>query len=123
MNRHTPGLGGHLLWLLGGLLGGFGVVSLPSIGMFLLAGAALVLILAGVVSRGRGWPLPLVGAAVPMFWVAWLHRGGPGTRCWEGETTSGCDELLNPWPFALAGLALLGLAVGLLFASRRTNNA
>lgn len=122
MNRRARDLGDQLLWLLGGFLGALGVVSLPSIGMFLLAGAIVVLIVAGAVSRGRGWPLLLIGAAAPMFWVAWLHRGGPGMRCWETQTASGCEELLNPWPFALAGLLPFGFAVGLLITGRVRRN-
>ena len=108
----------RFLWLLGGFLLVFGVVSLPSIGMFVLPGAVVVMILAGVLSRGQGWPLFLIGAALPMFWVAWLHRGGPGIRRWQGQTSSGASELLNPWPFSIAGVVLLTLAVLLILRRR-----
>lgn len=110
---------GWPLWLVGGLLASLGVVSLPSIGIFLLGGALLILLAAAAWARPRGMPLVLVGAAAPLLWVGWLHRGGPGQRCWQGGRTSGCTELLDPWPFVLAGLVLAAAGLVLLVAVRR----
>lgn len=109
----------RVLWLVGGLLLGLGVASLPSIGLFLIPAGILVLLLVGIVGRGRGWPLVLLGLAAPPLWVAWLHRGGPGERCWETPTTRGCEELLNPAPWLAAGLFLLLLFILALALSRR----
>lgn len=95
------------LWLLGGILVGFGVASLPSIGLFLLPAGVLMLTLTGVLGRGRGWPFIFPGIALPLLWVAWLHRGGPGERCWETSSAMGCDGLLDPRPWLIAGLILL----------------
>lgn len=111
-------VGGPLLWLLSGSLVALGVLSLPSIGLFVLPAAIGVLILAGVLSGGRGGPLLLVGAALPLLWVAWLNRGGPGERCFTRGAVRGCGDLFDPWVFALPGLVLLVLGVGLLLAGR-----
>jgi len=97
--------------VLGGFLVGFGLLSIMSIGVFVLAGAVVVLIAARALSPGRGVRSVFVGAALPFFWVVWLNRGGPGMRCWESENSMGCSELLNPLPFLFIGLALVLVGV------------
>ena len=99
--------GAWLLWLLGGFLVGFGLLSIMSIGVFVLAAAVVLLIAARAWSAGRGVRLVLAGAGLPFFWVVWLNRGGPGEHCWESANASGCTELLNPLPFLLIGLVLV----------------
>ena len=108
----------QLLWLLGGAAVGFGIASLPSIGMFVLLGAVAILLAAGVTTRGQGWPLVLAGAALPFLLVAWLHRGGPGWVTYETATGGGGGELLDPRPWLFVGLGLL-VASGVLLALGR----
>lgn len=108
----------HLLWLVGGAALGLGVASLPSIGMFVLGGAVVVLVAAAIVTRGSGWPFVLAGAALPLLWVAWLHRRGPGWVTYETETGGGGRELLDPVPWLLAGLGLLVLSGTLMLLTR-----
>jgi len=117
-DRDRSGPGALMLWLVGGAALGLGVASLPSIGMLVLPGAVLILGAAGIVTRGRGWPLVLVGAALPLLWVAWLHRRGPGWVTYETDTGGGGSELLDPVPWLLTGLGLLILAGGLLLLTR-----
>jgi hypothetical protein len=50
----------------------------------------------------------LSGAGALLLYVAWVQRAGPGTTCWHTATASGCDEHLNPIPWLLAGVAMLG---------------
>lgn len=110
----------QLLWLVGGAAVGLGIASLPSIGMFVLAGAAVILVAAAVVTRGSGWPLVLTGAALPLLWVAWLHRKGPGWVTYETVNgVSGGSEQLDPRPWLLVGLGLLVLSALLLVLVRR----
>lgn len=110
----------QLLWLVGGAAVGFGVASLPSIGMFVLLGAVPVLLAAGFATRGQGWPLVLAGAALPLLWVAWLHRGGPGWVTYETQDgVSGGGELLDPRPWLLVGLGLIAASSVLLALDRR----
>lgn len=114
----TFGGAGGLLWLLGGAMVGYGVLALPSIGLFVLPVAIVVLLLAGAVTEGEGGPLLLVGAALPWFWVTGRNIGGPGQECWETETGGGCRDLFDPWAFGIPALVLLVLGVGLLVLGR-----
>lgn len=116
--RDRSGPGGLMLWLAGGAALGFGVASLPSIGMLVLPVAVVILVAAGIVTRGQGWPLVLAGAALPLLWVAWLHRRGPGWVSYETDTGGGGSELLDPVPWLLTGLGLLLLAGVLLLLTR-----
>lgn len=109
----------QLLWAVGGAALALGIASLPSIGMFVLLGAVVILVAAGVVTRGSGWPLLLAGAALPLLWVAWLHRRGPGWVTYETDTGGGGSELLDPVPWLLAGVGLLILSGALLLLARR----
>lgn len=58
----------------------------------------------------------LAGLSLPVLYVAWLNRGGPGTVCHTLEGGEGCTEEWSPWPFL--GVATLCLAAaGLLLRS------
>ena len=39
--------------------------------------------------------------------IAFAHRHGPGMVCWQTSTAAGCDEYLDPGPWAIAGFALV----------------
>lgn len=109
-SRDRSGPGGLVLWLVGGAALGFGFASLPSIGMLVLPVGVIILVAAGIVTRGQGWPLMLAGTALPLLWVAWLQRRGPGWVTYETDTGGGGSELLDPVPWLLTGLGLLLLA-------------
>lgn len=115
MNRSS---GRSWLWLLGGVLLGFGIVSLPSIGLLVLPVAALVILASAVWARPRDSSLALVGASLPFLYVAFRHRGGPGRRCGEGDGFGWCAELLDPRPWLVIGLAFLVLGAGLFLANQ-----
>lgn len=110
----------QLLWLIGGTALGFGVASLPSIGLFVLPVGVAVLVAAGIVTRGSGWPLTLTGAALPLLWVAWRHREGPGWVTYETQDgVSGGGEVLDPLPWLLTGLGLIAASALLVVVDRR----
>ena len=118
-SQRRPGPWGYLWWTATGVLVGFGVVSLLTIGVFLLP-AGMVLAVVGSVwgpLRNRS-VIALVGglAAAPLY-LAWLNREGPGTVCeaLEDEVTS-CSDRWSPWPFLAVATALL--AVGIFGAVR-----
>lgn len=115
--RNVGGAGG-LLWLLAGAMVSYGVMALPSIGLLVLPVAIVVLLVAGAVTQGEGGPLLLVGAAVPLLWIAGKNWGGPGDRCWQTPSGGGCEELFDPWAFAIPGVVLLTLAAGLVVMGR-----
>jgi hypothetical protein len=87
-----------------------GVLSILTIGPFVLL---LSLMLCGWLlwRPGFGSALAglLTGAAVPVLYVAWLNRGGPGQVCTSESRAVSCTDEWSPWPF-------LGLAVVLALA-------
>ncbi|HEX3929658.1 MAG TPA: hypothetical protein VHW64_03065 [Nocardioides sp.] len=102
-------------WLVVGAVEGAAVLSILTIGPFLLL---LALILSGLllwrVDFGWGMAGMISGAALPVAYVAWLNRGGPGPVCSSyadgGQT---CTDAWSPWPFVGVAVALLvaGLVV------------
>jgi 4-amino-4-deoxy-L-arabinose transferase-like glycosyltransferase len=109
--KERPSLSAHAWWLTTGALTGLGVVSILTIGIFLLpAGIALGVV--GAVSprfRNRSALTILAGFALPMLYLAWLNRSGPGEVCNSASTS--CVEEWSPWPFAVIALLLLAAPV------------
>lgn len=108
--KRSRGIFSVVPWLLvGAVIVIFGL-SLPSVGLLVLAMAVF-----GAVVLSWGWGLPwlLVGAAMPVLWVAWKNRGGPGERCFETQNVSGCSELLDPLPWLVVGLVILTASAGI----------
>ena len=61
----------------------------------------------------------LTGAGVPLLWVAYLNRSGPGTTCWAHGGSSGCGEHLNPLPWLVIGLLLVAGGIAAFSRARR----
>lgn len=114
------GPAGFVLWLLGGAVFTFLGLSLPSA---LFIGLLLAVVFAAVLSWRSWLPGLLTGVSLPLLWVAWRHRSGPGWEAWWTPTGGGSQELLDPLPWLLVGAGLLVTAVGLVsvgfFARRR----
>lgn len=96
-------------WVVIGGLGCLGVLSLLTIGPFVLL-ATLMLTGLMLWRVDFGWAMAgmISGAAVPVAYVAWLNRGGPGEVCStyaDGGQT--CTDAWSPWPFAAVAVALL----------------
>jgi hypothetical protein len=49
----------------------------------------------------------LTGAGLPLLWVAYVQRQGPGTTCWHTASSVGCDQYLNPLPSLIVGITLV----------------
>jgi hypothetical protein len=65
-------------------------------------------LVASVGDRGRRSAFGLfTGAGLPLLWVAYVQRQGPGTTCWHTASSAGCDQHLNPLPWLIVGIALL----------------
>ena len=110
-----------LYWWLVGVLYGLGLVSVLTIGAYLLV-AAGVLTALGAVSRplrSGAWPLALAGAAAGPWTVGWLNRNGPGTVCEDVAGGVSCVDEWSPWPFAVAGLVAVAVGMGVLFVRSR----
>ncbi|WP_371671943.1 hypothetical protein OG985_32600 [Streptomyces sp. NBC_00289] len=97
-----------LAWLAIGAAAGLGVLTIPTIGPYvLLISVAAAL---GVATRRRsaaGLPGLLSGVGLPLLYVAYLNRHGPGTVCTTTATGQSCVDEWSPWLWLAAGGALL----------------
>jgi hypothetical protein len=96
-------------WALTGMAGALGFVSLGPI----LLGPAVIL--GGALSSrpaARRWRAGLpAGAGLVFLYIAYLQRHGPGTTCWHTGTAAGCDQSLDPIPWLVVAVLLLGWTV------------
>lgn len=60
----------------------------------------------------------LTGAGLPLVWVAYAQRQGPGTTCWHTASSAGCDQHLNPLPWLIVGITLV--LTGLIAQTRQS---
>ena len=89
-----------------------------SIGIFVLPCALIATFyLARRTPSARYTTGVLSGIGLPLLFVAFTNRNGPGLIC-AGDT---CGQQLSPWPWLLAGVlfVLLGPATYVLSAGRR----
>ncbi len=99
-------------WFVAGALYALAVLGMLTIGIFVLPIAiGLTVLLVRSPRASVGLPGLVSGLALPVLYVAYLNRDGPGDVC----TANGahCTEEWSPWPFVLVGVALLcaGIAV------------
>lgn len=105
-------------WCGAGSAGCFGVLTLPSVGPLVLLGTLLLCAwLLSVLGVGRAMAGCLAGAALPLLYVAWLNRDGPGVVCTSTPTTQTCGEESSPWP--LVATAVVFMVVGTVVYTRR----
>jgi hypothetical protein len=100
-------------WCVAGAAGCFGILSLLTVGPFVLLGT--LFLSAWLLWRFNfGWAMGglLSGAGLPVLYVAWLNRDGPGEVCTSTATSQTCTDEWSPWPFV--GLALVLAVAGLL---------
>ncbi|MGI5133995.1 MULTISPECIES: hypothetical protein [unclassified Streptomyces] len=102
-------------WLAVGAVGSLSLLTLLTIGLYLLL---VTIVAAGLLASRRGssagLPGVISGLGVPLLYVAFLNRGGPGTVCTTTATGQSCVDEYNPWFWLAAGVALLiaGIVVG-----------
>lgn len=115
------------LWFVGWFLvgGGFmlGMLTPLTIGVFVISAAVIAAIALARMHRPRGELLGLIsGLGVPLLYVGYLNRGGPGEVCTTARDGSqSCTEQWSPWPWVTVG-ALLVLAGVVLFARHRATS-
>lgn len=104
-------------WAVVGAAAALGIVSLGPFGL----GPALIGSAALSISRNARRSIPglLAGAGLVFAFIAYVQRRGPRTSCWHTATAGGCDQHLNPVPWLVIALLLLGAAV--LLQARRSN--
>ncbi|MET7731530.1 hypothetical protein ABZT02_09190 [Streptomyces sp. NPDC005402] len=116
----TAGWGWFLAWLLVGACGGIGLAAILTVGAALLVLAAVAAVL--LLRRGpvRAVVGGVSGLALPLFYLAYLNRGGPGEVCHAVSGGQTCTDEYTPVPFLAAGAALLlaGLVIHVMIGRR-----
>ena len=107
-------------WLAVGAGYGVSLLGAVSIGLFVLPLPVLAtVLLARRQSARAGLPGLVSGLGVPLGYVAYLNRSGPGTSCTTTTRPAGqrCVDESSPWPWlaVAATLFVLGLVAFLLW--------
>lgn len=113
VRRPGESWGAFAAWCVAGAGGCAGVLSILTVGAFVLL---VTLVLCGWLlwrqGVGPGLAGLLTGAALPLLYVAWLNRDGPGEVCTRSTTAVSCQDEWSPWPFVV--LALVAAVAGVL---------
>jgi hypothetical protein len=114
------------VWMLVGGAYAMVIAGAFTIGIFFIPPAVIATIfLVRKPSSRRGFPGLFAGLALPLFFVAYLNRSGPGLVCTTSQSTFGvsnsCGQEWNPWLFLAAGLILLGVGAGVFIIVSRRN--
>ncbi|HEV7524544.1 MAG TPA: hypothetical protein VGP92_06235, partial [Acidimicrobiia bacterium] len=117
--RSPPSWGWFVAWLFAGAACALALLSALTIGIFVLpfAGAAVVFL---ATRRGAtdGVAGLISGLGLPVLYVAYLNRNGPGDICTHTATSSSCTQESSPWVWFSLGVALVVVGV-VLFVRRR----
>ncbi len=110
-----------IAWMLVGAGYAFGVLAVLSIGAYvLLITVVATIVLATRAGNRVGLPGLVSGLSLPLFFVAFLDRSGPGTFCTTTATSQSCSDEWSPWPWLVIGIVLLvGGCVLFAMANRR----
>jgi hypothetical protein len=112
--------GWFVAWFFAGALCALAVVGALTIGIFVIPIAgALIAFLATRRGATDGISGLVSGLGLPVLYVAFLNRDGPGNICTVSATGSSCTEQWSPWPWLLLGAALVCLGVVVLARSTR----
>ena len=108
-------------WLIIGAGYALSLLGAASIGLFVLPLPVLATILLARRQHAHsGLPGLISGLGIPLLYVAYLNRAGPGTIC---TTITGggqdCTDEWSPWPWLAAGVILLVLGVAAFIARQR----
>ncbi|WP_256638020.1 hypothetical protein [Streptomyces murinus] len=102
--------GWFLAWGAVGACAALGLAALLSVGVLLLAAAAVAAVLLRKGHRITALGA-LAGPALPLLYLAYSKRGGPGTVCRSTATETICTDEFAPLPFLLTGVLLLVVSV------------
>jgi hypothetical protein len=119
MKASGDSVGAFFGWCVVGAALALAIFSLLTIGPFVML-LALVLIALLLWRVDFGWAMAgmISGAALPVLYVAWLNRHGPGEFCTRTATSISCDDQWSPWPFVTVGVVLVVTGV-VVFVLRR----
>ncbi|MET7688415.1 hypothetical protein ABZT06_10615 [Streptomyces sp. NPDC005483] len=103
----TAGWGWFLAWLLVGACGGIGLAAILTVGAAFLVLAAVAAVLLLRRGPGRAVVGGVSGMALPLFYLAYLNRDGPGEVCHAVSGGQSCTDEYTPVPFLAVGAVLL----------------
>ena len=102
------GMPWFIAWAAVGAGYAFGVLGALSIGVFVLAIAAVATVVLARLPQARTGLTGLVsGLGLPLLYVAFLNRAGQGMVCTTTATSQSCTDEWSPWPWLLIGVALV----------------
>jgi hypothetical protein len=110
-------------WLLVGAGYALSFIGIASIGLFVLPLPVLATLL--LVRRRQatsGLPGLVSGLAVPVLYVAYLNRAGPGTICTTVTGGQACNDEWSPWPWLAVGVILFVFGVAAFIDRQRRAN-
>lgn len=118
--RTGPSWVAFAAWAVIGAGFSLGLLSILTIGLGVLALAGLATVALTRWHRGIEGAIGAVsGLAFPVFYVAYLNRGGPGTVCTSTPSSQSCTDEYDPWPFVAVGTVLLAAGLVAFVALRR----
>lgn len=95
-------------WLVAGASWVVSVLGAFSTGVFSLPVAiGLTALLATRRTSSVGLPGIISGAGLPLLYVAYLNRGGPGNVCTTFRGGQSCTQEWSPWPWVGIGSVLV----------------
>jgi MYXO-CTERM domain-containing protein len=107
------------VWFAVGAAYALALLGAMTIGVFVLPFAVVATLSIRRHRQARvGLPGLVSGLALPLWYVAYLNRDGPGTVCSAIAGGQSCTDEWSPWPWLALGLGLL-LAGVIVFARRR----
>ena len=105
--RDRRGVMWFIAWMLVGAGYALGVLSALSVGAYvLLITVVATIVLATRAGNRVGLPGLVSGFSLPLFFVAYLNRSGPGTICTTTATSQTCSDEWSPWPWLVIGILL-----------------
>jgi hypothetical protein len=102
---HLAAWGGFCAWAFLGTVSAFGLLIFGTLAVLPISLGVWLLVTPP--SLRRSWFGVMTGVGVTLLYIAYVQRRGPGTTCWQTARAAGCDEHLNPWPWLIAGAALV----------------
>lgn len=107
-------------WLIIGAGYALSLIGAASIGLFVLPLPALAtILLARRPHASSGLPGLISGLGIPLLYVAYLNRAGPGTICATITGGQDCTDEWSPWPWLAAAVSLLVLGLAAFIARQR----
>ncbi|HEX7405290.1 MAG TPA: hypothetical protein VF307_05135 [Candidatus Nanopelagicaceae bacterium] len=120
VNTGKPSWPSFLAWPIIGAALSLSVLGAMTIGIFVLPFAIAGLLALRKWGGNQKSSVGLIsGAGLPVLYVAYLNRQGPGMVCITYKSGGSCTEEWSPWPFLFVGTILFVLGVVLFIRLRR----